>query len=451
MVSRTKDDTFAEFVEVERERILLAVRRAKQAGERARDVRAEDLRASLGIPGVTPETGTGFAPGFPSRLKEALPFYERVIAPVYPVGLNREFFERMYGLSMEDFLHLVRRGRVTPIVLGAAKDLNGNEYARELVELKPITLGVLEMLFVLDPLTAMETAMWNEMSERMELLGRVDGVSPALRKIGYGPSDLANAYYSNAFQLSALGYRKLVVDGPRITGDLWSYWGMLQVMAFFRARPHFDGMGASPIITQQQFDFGRRTGLPLKQDIVFPFEAANFLTRYYRIPLPGDLPLSTADAMYGAYSFKKARELLVKLDSSVRSKPPEAGVPLADDVARAFREACLELPEIEASVKRARWKVSSLGFAVTAAIGTAVAGLPGLLASVGYATAEARISERVAPVVARVKVSPLASAVWRFEEAHETFEAMASREARVQAATTAQAANSGSSIEGRTS
>jgi len=368
--------------------------------------------------------------GFPFiSPKLLMPFNEQIIIHILPC-LNEQDFVRIYHLTPQEIADLYDRNRVLPIL---------DIFPRRLLDFKndqlKVILDYLEPLFIkeipshffreLSLLTIASKARYWDYLEKGDQV--VKDVKIHTKKSKFTGEGVLPYVYG---KLYSLGFEDLVDHIVEKTEPAIVYDTLLRYYELLCA-PLLDGLGAMPQTTKSFERFSRlstsevsmlRPEITASKSFVFPVEIGQLLTEFYDLTFPSDPSLAIIDKMYSDNALTKARNLLKEFKKVVERSEGEGAVNIGKDLKEIFKEAYEALPALDKRVEKCKWMLNALAYGAVTSMGVLTHPVAGLLAGMGYKTAEKKVTEIVAPRLARIRYNPLSVAIWQFKREFDDVE-----------------------------
>jgi hypothetical protein len=373
-----------------------------------------------------------YAMGIPHSV--LLPFYDQVVTEL-SVPRTPKAFKEIMNMDVETVASLYKRKRLVPVISWPT-DYEDMDYLDPLLELKPPTIArsnaLCQILLVRQGHPAAEVLEYKREAEKA-ILGKFDQITRALNEVGIKLDQqyIENHLMNNHVELKCLGF-DAIADEILSFKDVRSLFSNSALYSMILAKPIIEGAGGWTQTTEGLLRLVSKTGIRLRQDIVFPVEVGSFLTRTYNLDsiISGDEEM--LDKVYAEKAVAKARNLLSELDIALRTANAAKFVKSSNKIKEVFDEARASLDCI-GKVQRVSAKLA------VAAIGTFIGGISGSLAGpmgtlagasmggflssliqeIGGTMAKDAV-ERAAGLVShpllKLKFGPLPISIWRFEE-----------------------------------
>jgi hypothetical protein len=374
-----------------------------------------------------------FPPHVPA--KWLLPFNEQIVLPISFLEKNRKDFVRVHGLSPEEIAHLYSRKRVLPILMQHPARLTKEQRdcMEALLEKKPPTIIRIEGFLNFSSnlkfndyyKQGSQIAKKAKATIRKRVRNAPFSVPERIRKELEATADVSVIPYTH---LHCLGLGDLVDDIFAKYSDLAIL--ILNIYSEVLVDPYVLGLGAMPQLPTHTAARSRCLLYHLKelpkiifsQDLVFPVEVGELLTKYYNLTFPLDPSLDIVDKAYRDKTLDKARRLLAEFDKAVREMDAKRAIEEGKGLEEVFKKAIEAILVLDKRLEKCKWGINSFAYGAIGLLGIAVHPVAGILAGMGYRVAEKKVTEAVTPKLAGIGFNPLSVAMWEFKREFKNIE-----------------------------
>jgi hypothetical protein len=320
---------------------------------------------------------------FDMPISVQMPFFEQLIMTLRPYHTENDF-EVAYGLSVQAVLDLWRQKRLLVTAVDPIRYV-GLDYLDPILENEPPYLEMAAEVFFRGTSNLMggeeyfdscyEVALAKIRSSR-SIMEAVPDKMPRLAYRTMTKDDFLSTFATAYATLCGFGYEELAT-GLLSNANFVSLESMVKFNELLIFYPRYKALDGIVTLDPSNFQLATQLGLPTNTQ-PFPVEVAKLLAR--KLPILTIKDVGWEDVVELRGKTAELRKLLFELDRYASSGEFEK-LPREDALEKAFEEARLASAEIAKARKLSTLTINASLGVLGGAAGVALAGYPGLLAS----------------------------------------------------------------------
>lgn len=349
-----------------------------------------------------------------------LPYYEKVIIPVEPIA-EKNAFDRYYGLNVDEFTELHKKGKITFILAKYSANYAGLDYLDPILALHPPSISRFDafLAFAGSFLPDTELEKWqaiarnavkeSELTQMQKAHTILDGDLSG-RDTGFSPDHIATSF----LVLSLMGYNEPASEWLKLENPAERYF-VINAFRKILCDLYFYSLDGAWSLSSQNLTALAEAGINFCKPEVFPIDIGRMLIKELKLVQIIDCGIERILDICG--ETRQARKALRELDLAVQMRQAEKSLDRAAALKQVWEETNKMILDMATRYKNTAFVMPLILGVSGGAIGS-FGGLPGIVAGmVGGSLAALPVVTPTSAFIARLKRPNHVIAIYNLKKA----------------------------------